>query len=135
MSLEWNVYYEDINAKAIKPFNVFQHHGFREDVEEAMKKSLTYEKFSHEIKRSAQYYFWSKSEYEVVITSWPPYINHDEYNRITEEMAKRDYTQTHRPLNIRPVVGEKIDIFDQLMLNWSRFIDYLWGKSSLVDFS
>ena len=130
MNLEWNVYYEDINAKTIRPLNVFQHHGFREDVEETMKKSLTYEKFSHEIKRSAQYYFWSKSEYEVVITSWPPYIETEEelLRLINEKANKFLLGQSTKYLNIRPVVGEKIDIFDQLMLHWDRFIDYLWKE-------
>ena len=130
MNLEWNVYYEDFNAKTIRPLNVFQHHGFCEDVEEAMKKSLTYEKFSHEIKRSAQYYFWSKSEYEVVITSWPPYIEtEEELLRLVNEKANKFLLgQSTKYLNIRPVVGEKIDIYDQLMLNWDRFIDYLWRE-------
>ena len=130
MNLEWNVYYEDINAKTIRPLNVFQHHGFREDVEEAMKKSLTYEKFSHEIKRSAQYYFWCKSEYEVVITSWPPYIETEkELPRLVNEKANNTLLGwSTKYLNIRPAVGEKIDIYDQLKLNWDRFIDYLWKE-------
>lgn len=45
-----------------------------------------------ELRRKCQYYFWSKCEYEVIVTGWPD-------------------TKTER----------KIDIYDQLDANWETF--------------
>ena len=131
MNLEWNVYYEDFNSKTIKPLNVFQHYTFRDDVVETMTKAIERDTFDKEIKRSAQYHFWSKSEYEVVITSWPPYITEEERNRINIE-GDREVAQmcTPKRYNARLVVGKKISIYDQLMMNWDKFIDYLWNNKS-----
>lgn len=97
--MEWNVYYHDSNAKKIRPYNVFNHGGFRKDVETTLKKKdLTRDEFSQDIRNNAMYYFWCKCEYEVIIKEW-----------------------TGSPAEI------KIDIFNQLRINWDHFIDYLWS--------
>lgn len=44
------------------------------------------------------YYFWCKSEYELVLKQW----------------VGRECEQ-------------KVDIFSQVYLSWDRFIDYLWN--------
>lgn len=47
------------------------------------------------------YWFWSKCEYEIVISPW--------VGRNKEEAEV------------------KIDIHDQVMLNFNRFVDYCWS--------
>ena len=130
--LEWNVYREDWNNKSIKPWNIFKHSSFCAEVEtliDAAKHGLNRENFEKEIKRHLMYYFWSKSEYEIVLTSWPPYITDDERIRLNaeaeENAAKGRGNRIH---NICPYVAEKIDVYEQVMLNFDHFIDYLWRQ-------
>ena len=102
----WNVFYEDINAREISTFNVFNHGGFQKDLDKLTKKHLNKEEFSKELKCICQYYFWFKTEYEVVISEWPPACN-------------------------RKPVEEKIDIFTQLQMNWDIFVDYCYKTSNI----
>ena len=139
MNLEWNVFYENWNGKTIELFNIFKHHSFNEDMINIIEDSETKEELSERTKRAARYYFSCKSEYEIVLTSWPPHIDGDkELARLQKE--KEDTIAkgwTPKYLDVRPVVAEKIDIYDQLMLNWDRFIDYLWLSKlkRIFDFS
>ena len=99
LNLEWNVYYHDMNARQIRPMNVFNHGSFHHDVEKLMKdKSIDRERFSEEVRYSMMYYFWSKCEYEVLVKEW---VGHS--------------------------AEIKVDIFEQVQMNWDHFIDYLWS--------
>lgn len=121
-SLQWNVYNESINRSEIQVFNVFDHRSFKDEVAKLRRKKLERDEFSKALKSIAMYYFWSKYEYEVVITSWPPYINQEELARIASE-------ETHYKYDVRLTVGAKIDVYQQLALNWDRFVDYLYTDS------
>lgn len=94
--LEWNVIYENMNSKEIKPFNVFKHSSFYEDIKKAYNEAKTLEEFEELVDREARYYFWCKCEYEVIVSGWP-----------NEKTC------------------DKIDIYTQLKWNWDRFIQYL----------
>lgn len=126
--MNWYVYREIFNRQLIEKYNIFDHCGFRKDVKDAAKVAQTKEAFAELVQYSLRYYFWCKSEYETVITSWPPYISREELNRINTEYAEYESKWGHYPyyINISPVIGEKVDIYSQVMLNWDAFIDYLW---------
>lgn len=131
MDLKWMVYKEDWNNKLITTFNIFRHHSYKKEIEriiEMAQMGLTKDNFEKEIRHLSQYYFWSKSEYEIVMTSWPPYIDaNNELDRlINEKRENKARGWSTKYLDIRPVVAEKISIYDQLLLNWDAFIDYLW---------
>lgn len=99
----WNVYIEDWNSKTINVFNVFKHWGFVEACKKEYKKYRKPEQekeLEKEIKGWAMYCFWSKCEYEVIITGWP---------------------EPREDSGFKPI---KIDIYDQLMLNWDSFFKY-----------
>ena len=99
-SLRWMVFYYNFNSKQIEEFNIFNHGRFREEVKELMDDSaLTYAEFKDGIRRELMYYFWSKCEWEVIISGWPDKGG-----------------------------AEKIDVFRQVMLNFDRFIEYLYGE-------
>lgn len=104
MSIEkpvWNVYIEDYNKREIKVFNVFNHYTFFENCKKEFRRYSRHkdiEKLEHEIKGWAMYCFWSKCEYEIILTSWP---------------EKKDFKDI------------KIDIYDQLNLNWDSFFKYV----------
>ena len=98
--LEWNVYVGNFNAKKIETHNVFHHTRFVEDCRAAAKKYKGDKAaFAEEVRHSLMYYYWSKCEWEVIISHWPP---------------------------VQRFQSTKVDVYDQVMLNWDRFIDYLW---------
>ena len=102
--LEWKVYVGDFNAGEIKEYNIFRHHSFVEDCKKTAKKYKNdeqREEFEKEVRQSLMYHYWSKCEWEVVIDHWPP-----------SDRAK----------------AIKVDVYDQVMLNWDIFIDYLWNN-------
>lgn len=100
IGLCWNVCYYSSNAKDFKIFNIFEHNKLAEEVNNIMSKSWESKRFFGEaVRKELMYYFWSKCEYEIVLESWPV-----------------------------GDVQKKIDVYDQVMLNWDRFVDYLWGE-------
>jgi len=102
--LVWNVFVDDFNGRKIQVYNIFHHGGFYADVKKYAKKYKDdREKFEEEIKRSLMYYYWSKCEWEIILSGWPPKDDFDE---------------------------EKVDVYDQVMLNWEIFINYLWENRS-----
>ena len=98
--MEWNVFYHNINSQEITTFNVFKHSGFMKDVEKHLKECADKETFAQELKSSLMYFFWSKSEYEIIISPW---------------------------CGGRNTKDKKVDIYSQVMLNWDKFVDYVWN--------
>lgn len=98
--MEWNVFYHNMNAQEITVLNIFEHGGFMKDVKKHLKECPDKEAFVKELKSSLMYYFWSKSEYEIIISPWCG-------GRNTKE--------------------KKVDIYSQVMLNWDKFVDYVWS--------
>lgn len=127
--MEWNVFYHDLNGNGIKTYNVFYHSGFKNDVEKYLKEYDEKEVFEEKVKRSLMYYFWSKAEWEVIVTSWPPYIDMKELDRINNERKKtvEEYNREPYRLYVNLDMGEKIDVYSQVMNNWQIFIDYIWS--------
>lgn len=99
MNLEWYVYYYNINGSQLKTFNIFNHRGFKNAIEEIFKKYYSMEEFKKAVKSELMYYFWSKAEWEIIISDW--------FDRQVEK---------------------KIDVYDQIMLNWDRFIEWLYHE-------
>lgn len=97
--LEWYVYLADINKKEIIKYNVFKHYSFYEDLKINIKNNKNKKDFIDRLRKDSMYYFWAKSEYEIILGSWPEW---DKFKK------------------------EKIDVYSQLMLNWDKFVDYIW---------
>ena len=76
------------------------------------------------------YWFWCKSEHEVVITSWPVYIDKAELDRLNTEYEEYNNKWGQYPykINVSPDVGEKVDVYSQITsLNWDIFVNYVWN--------
>lgn len=128
--MEWYVYRQDFNTRKIEKFNVFNHGRFRYDVQRLLDGEEVYvsgDTFSEKLRHLTMYFFWAKCEYEVVITSWPPRITEDEFVRLETAFQQYENDWGHSPasMDVRFTVGEKIDIYDQLMLNWDAFVAYV----------
>ena len=99
--MEWYVFRDNWNAKKIESYNIFEHYSFRTEVLKHLKKCEDKAEFAQKLKCSLRYYFWSKAEWEILVTRWA-------------------FTTGEREL--------KIDVYDQVMLNWDVFVDYVWSK-------
>lgn len=99
--LVWNVFYHSVNADEICVSNVFKHSGFMADIDKAFKKCKTKEKFAEALQHSLMYYFWSKCEWEVLISPWVG-------GKGTKEI--------------------KVDVYWQIRNNWEIFVDYVWNS-------
>lgn len=98
--MTWNVYRHNVNSGEIVCFNIFDHWKFNEDVQEDLRKYTSREEFAKRLRSNLFYYFCSKCEYEVLVSPW---IGDKEKGTI------------------------KIDIYDQVMMNWEIFLSYVWG--------
>ena len=98
--MEWNVLYYNYNAKEIQPYNVL--HSRKDAIRKMKKKCGTYEAFSDELRREMMYYFWSKFEWEIEVSS---------YGGLTDGSEAR-----------------RFDAYDQLRMNWDRFVEYCWNN-------
>ena len=123
------MYYHNFNGRSIEKFNIFDHGRFLEDVMKDLKKYADKEEFSERLRGHLFYYYGSKCEWEVVITSWVPHITISELNRLNEEREKtlKKYDREPYSLYVNPDVGEKIDVYEQVRLNWDLFVDYVWS--------
>lgn len=89
------------------------------------------DRFLKELDQEARYFFWAQIEWEIFITTWPPYIDTEEINRIISECHINRPPEQALPEHIDINVAKwyKIDVYSQLRANWERFADYMWRES------
>ena len=128
----WNVYREDFNHGAIVKYNIFDHSGFAQDVNKLLKEDITKDEFAEQLKRFLMYWFRCKSEHEVVITSWPVYIDKTELDRLNTEFDKYNNKWGYNPynINVSPDIGKRVSIYDQVLMNWDQFVNYVWSNKN-----
>jgi hypothetical protein len=98
--MQWYVWRYNVNSQIIDKYNVFEHRSFCNDIRELLELDLNIDDFAEELKNAVQYYFWAKCEHEIVITGWPT---------------------SHSDVDL------KVDIYDQIRLNWDIFVKYVWS--------
>ena len=101
--MQWIVYVDHINSKhRITKYNVFDHAGFFKDCQENYKKNHdNKDAFLDRLRRDLFYWYGSKCEWEVIVA----------------------------PLFSRGEVDEvKIDVNQQVLLNWEQFWSYVWDN-------
>lgn len=134
MNIEWNVLNKN-QKSGIKVFNVFNSFKFSSLVAGLCnEKEISYKDFSERLKNITRYCFWSKYEYEIVVSSFPSTINIDKYNRLKKSYQDHIETYKNEPkyLYVSPDESEKIDVYYQLTLNWNCFAQYVWNNKDLI---
>ena len=96
--MEWNVFHYNINKGTIETYNVLSHRSFVLYIKKAYNSKTSKDEFMEQLRREAMYYFWSKSEHEIIISGWPP----------------------------REGTDRKVDVYEQLKANWKHFSEYIW---------
>lgn len=117
--------FKDIEKETKK---YFKEHGWDFDNIPSLKDYNKFEKYildfdDKQLRNICQYHFWAKCEYEIVLTTWTPSIEREELLRLMTE-DKEHIEKWGSPAYIyTPNLSacEKIDIFDQLQLNWKIF--------------
>jgi len=101
--LKWYAFYYDWNGHKLERTNVLGPR-FTEDILKRIKRDKinTYEDLKEGIKRELMYYYWSKAEYEVLVTDLFPKDYEDFCNN-----------------------SIKIDIWYQLEPNLDRIVEYV----------
>ena len=65
----FNVIIEDINRREFKPYNVIPY--LVKCYTDARKKPNTFEEFKEFVRKESMYQWWSRTEYEIILKSWP----------------------------------------------------------------
>ena len=100
--MEWYVYRHDSNKGKIIKYNVVNT-GVINHLTEMLnqikkeKGHWNYDDLKEAAKQVYMYYYWGRSEHEIIIKEW-----------------------------VGKEATEKVDVFDQLMLNWDIFVDHLY---------
>ena len=133
--MKWNVILQNPPSERLGVFNVFDHSSFQMEVNELFQKGYTKEKFTDELDLIAHYHFCAKVEWESIFTTWPPYIDMEELKRIidTYHINRKPEESLPERVNVMPDRFRKIDVYDQLRVNWKRFVDYVWKEGQNAD--
>lgn len=91
----WNVWIWNFNSDQLESYDVVP--AFERALKSVKTKPKTRDEFDTFLRVEAQYMFWAKCEYEMVIHGWPA--------------GKNDM---------------KVDVFQQLNLNWDVFVNAFW---------
>ena len=96
-NFKWNVWIWDFNHDRLEQYDVVPM--LLRELKSLRKEDFPMDKKSmnEELKSWARYHFWAKCEYEMIVHGWP--------------VRKND---------------EKVDVYNQLMLNWDTFSEVFW---------
>ena len=129
--MKWNVIFPDFKTGRLKYYDIFKDAWFKSSMERLLEANYEKERFVKELDRAATFWFWAKAEYEFKFTEWPPIINVSEVVRIVEEYCETldKGEEPAKEVKVYPVNSHKIDIYDQLRINWDHFSEYVWMES------
>ena len=107
MELIWNVYVEDFNNKCIKTYNIFDHYMFKQDLVKLYDKFKEDKiNFLYNVDLLLKYYYWSKCEWEIILSDWP---SSKKFNEM------------------------KLDVYSQIKNNWHIFSEYIWDNRNSIN--
>lgn len=93
---QYNVFYYNMNKKTIETVNVIKY--MLPFIKKLRQTDMTRDEFDREVKSEVMYEFWSKAEWEIIISGWCGDGNEE----------------------------TKIDVYDQIIANWEVFSNICW---------
>lgn len=127
-SLAYYVYVENLNKRKIEKYNVLND-GIIDEILERTKDFPDDKKaFAEQVESILMYHYWARSEWESVLCGWPPNMRIEELTKLNQEVEDTREKCGRDPyaLTVNLSTAEKIDVYDQVMMNWNIFIDYAW---------
>lgn len=67
--MKFYAFMQDLNSDKLIYTNVIRQ-DLIDRVKKAIKKNYTYDEIKEEVKRELMFCYWSKSEYEVIVSNW-----------------------------------------------------------------
>lgn len=125
--LSYKVYCE--NQGRIEPYDIFESEYWEREAIAAKKETNSREEWKEDFRLRLMAQYWSRCEYELLLVEWPacvPISAIDEIQQEIEDYEKKYGHKLYRVTIPLPKSTEKIDIYDQLMLNKEIFFDYVW---------
>lgn len=132
-NLTWTVKYHNCNSDKICDYDILK---YETDFIRKLKKKANGDKeyFAKELRSHMQYHYWSKCEWEIIISKnndvviLSPWISRNpEAVSISVDNSTFDWTG-FADEHIYPGKYEaKIDVFDQIVYRWDEFVDYCWN--------
>ena len=131
--MHWIAMYYNGNAKQFQPYDVLRYK--EEFIKKLKKKVVSKEEFADKMKTEMMYHFWSRCEWEVVLSNcdskiimspWvgPEDITLDVTNQEDFNWVDFFYKQAEHYINKDRI---KIDVWDQINYKFDEFIDYCWN--------
>lgn len=139
--LVWNVFLIDSNSNELEQFNVFNNTRFYtslKDIKKYIRKNkidltnITTKEYSwinDSIRIAAQSAFWAKFEYECLISPVFSAIATKELERLKQMDISKI---SNNKICVNLINGSKIDIYNQLQLNWDCFVKYIIDNIKLI---
>ena len=132
--IKFNVIEFDISANKYKPYDVIPYfvNVWNDTKWDAFEKSKvkTKEDFKSWVIRASHYQFWAKCEHECLIAPWP----YGSY-RVKEKLKEVNITNIDNNfidiINAFGVDMNKIDVYEQIMMNIDIVTELLWIKFDL----
>ena len=130
--MQWNVFRENANTRQVEVYNIFDHTSFKHNILQEYSICPSKAIFVDKLRRELMHYFWSKCEWEVVITDWPTHITVEEIEELNDELSRYESRWHRKPysLNVDLPVQKKISVYDQVMMNWDIVVEYVWNELS-----
>jgi hypothetical protein len=121
------VYIENISQRKIEKYNVLNDSIVKE-IRKRTKGISDKSVFAKIVEQILTYHYWSRAEWEIILTDWPSRISVSEISRLNQELDfyRKEYNSSPYSLTVNLATEEKVDVYDQVKLNWDIFINYLW---------
>ena len=142
--MTWNVYNYNFNAHKIEIFNIFRHGEFAKYFDKHIRTIKDKAEFAEAVRKELFYYYGSKAEWELVVKltkdnrvflyPWCGSRNPEgEKLEVTNEMNFDWLSFVKEHIGKQIYKNEaKIDIYDQVMFQFDKFVDYVWNERNTV---
>lgn len=132
--LTWKVKRFDCNKQAIVDYDILKY--YEDFIKRQKKKCTNKEEFSEALRREFMHRFWSKSEYEllisisvdkVILSPWCGCRDSEKASIFVSDKSFDWFTFANYHLSKYPQHNKvKIDVYSQLLWRWNELVDYCW---------
>jgi len=125
--LSYKVYYER-NGR-IEPYDIFESDYLEREAIALKEETDSREEWEEAFRICLAAHYWARCEYELLLLDWPAMVPVTAIDKMQKEAEtyKKEFGNLPYRVNVPlPESAEKIDIYDQLMLNKEIFFDYVW---------
>lgn len=124
--LSWKVYVS--NYGDIEEYDVFSYGSLIEYIKSFKKEhGEDHEAIMRDLRAMLMYLFYHKYEWETEISDYTPRIPVEHIDELKEyvESYEKEYGTKLKTVSVNLMTSKKIDVFQQIDMNWDRFSEYV----------